>query len=135
VTYTDALREVHVGVIDGKPIDDPDNLQVYRGVVAGWQEGRMETGFTGGETLDDVARRFSGFIAGLESQDGPVLIVGHGVLFMAVIWLFCDNHRPVIEDNYMGRGHLSVLCRSKERFRLVRFGVSPEQALQGALLK
>jgi broad specificity phosphatase PhoE len=135
VTYTDALREVHVGVIDGKSIDDPDNYQVYREVVAHWQEGRTEMGFPGGETLDDVARRFRGFIAGLESQDGPVLMVGHGVLFMAVIWLFCDNRRPVIEDNYMGRGHLSELCRRRERFRLVRFNVSPKQALQGALLE
>jgi probable phosphoglycerate mutase len=135
VTYTDALREVHVGIIDGKSIDDPGNYQVCRDVVARWQEGCTETGFPEGETLNEVARRFRRFITGLEAQDEPVLIVGHGVLFMAVIWLFCDNRRPMIEDNYMGRGHLSVLCRSKDRFRPIRFNVSPEQALQGALLQ
>ena len=135
VTYTDALREVHVGIIDGKPIDDPDNYQVYRDVVARWQEGRTEAGFPAGETLDDVAQRFRRFITGLDLRDRPVLMVGHGVLFMAVIWLFCDNRRPIIEDNYMGRGHVSVLCRRDDHFRLIRFNVSPDQALQGALLK
>ena len=134
VTYTDALREVHVGMIDGKPIDDPGNYQVYRDVVAGWQEERTEIGFPAGETLEDVAQRFHRFVTGLDLQDRPVLMVGHGVLFMAVIWLFCDNRRPMIEDNYMGRGHISVLCRRDGRFRLTRFNVSPEQALQGALL-
>jgi probable phosphoglycerate mutase len=134
VTYTDALREVHVGIIDGKSIDDPGNYQVYRDVVARWQEGRAEVGFPEGETLHDIAQRFRPFVTGLEVQDGPVLMVGHGVLFMAVIWLFCDNRRPMIEENYMGRGHISVVCRGDDRFRLTRFNVSPEQALQGALL-
>ncbi|NLF00412.1 MAG: histidine phosphatase family protein [Anaerolineales bacterium] len=134
VRHTDLLREVHVGIVDGLSIEDPVNRRVYDDTVMGWGQDRLEVGFPDGETLGDVERRFRAFLNGLGAAEDPILVVGHGVLFMAIVWLFCDDRHPQIEDNYMGRGHVSILRGQGDRFRLEAFNVSPEDALRGALL-
>jgi len=136
VQVVDSLREVHVGILDGKSIDDASTLALYEQVVAEWGDGQAEAGFPAGETLSDVRRRFQAFLDGLgDTQDRPVLVVAHGVLFMAVVWIWAENHLPKIRDNYMGRGHLTVLSSAgRGMFRVAKFNISPEAALEGALL-
>ena len=125
VAYSDALWEVDVGELDGHSVDE-ETLAVLRGVTREWGAGHAATGFPGGETLDDVRDRFQTFLDSLGvGHEDPILIVGHGVLFMAVLWAFCTNPRPRVRDNYMGRGHLSVISGSGGCFDLLEFNISP----------
>jgi broad specificity phosphatase PhoE len=80
----------------------------------------------GGESLDDVRTRLHGFLrAHVEPEPGRILIIGHGMLFMTWLWLFCENRAPTLQDHYMGRGHLSVVEREAGRYRLRDFNLPP----------
>jgi broad specificity phosphatase PhoE len=75
------------------------------------------------------------------SRGENILVVGHCLLFMAVIWLFCENHGPTLEDGHMGRGHLSIIRNNplapfikgdnNDRFRLLKFNIPPETSAKG----
>lgn len=41
-------------------------------------------------------------------------------------WLFCENHGFKFEDGHMGRGHPSVMSKAGDRFRLLKFDISPD---------
>lgn len=123
---SNALQEVDVGILDGEDQNDPQNWSAYEDVVRKWGRGLTHVGFPGGESLNDIRDRFRGFLNGLEGeQQKPVLIVGHCLLFMAVIWLFCENHGSMFEDGHMGRGHLSIISGSDDRFRILKFNIPP----------
>jgi broad specificity phosphatase PhoE len=125
--FSSALQEVDVGILDGEDQNDPHNWSAYEGVVKKWERGLTHVGFPGGESLNDVGDRFRSFLNGLESeQQKPILIVGHCLLFMAVIWLFCENHGSMFEDGHMGRGHLSVISGSGDRFSILKFNIPPD---------
>ena len=125
VVYSEALWEVDVGDLDGGPVD-ADSLATYLGVIGEWDQGDASAAFPGGETLDSVTARFKGFLDGLSGRNGgPTLVVGHGVLFMAVLWVFCDNAEPTMIENYMGRGHLSILSGQDGRYRVTAFNLAP----------
>jgi broad specificity phosphatase PhoE len=120
--FSDALYEVDVGILDGESQNDPQNWKAYEDVIEKWEQGLSSVGFPGGETLNDVGDRFGEFLDGLESkQQKPILVVGHCLLFMALFWLFCENHEPKFEDGHMGRGHLSIISGAGNRFRILRF--------------
>ena len=123
-----ALYEVDVGILEGRSQNDSQNIESYEGVVKNWEQGLADTGFQGGETLDDIEARFREFLVGLDSRaQGPVLVVGHCLLFMAAIWLFCGNHGPRFEDGHMGRAHLSVISGNGDSFRVLKFDVPPDE--------
>lgn len=127
VTFSDALREVDVSILDAKSQENPQKWAIYKEVIKRWEQSLASAGFPGGETLNDIEDRFTEFLDGLESKrQKRILVVGHCLLFMAVIWLFCENHGPTLEDGHMGRGYLSVTRKSGDRFRLLQFNLSPE---------
>jgi len=131
VTLSEALIEGHVGCLDGEQIDDPEKWAIWESVINQWEQGRFDVAFPGGETLAEVEGRFRRFLSGLgSSQEGPALIVGHGILFLAVIRGMCENRGPGIRDNYMGRGHLSMVSWTGDRLRVLKFNVSPDAAAQ-----
>ena len=138
--FSDDLMELDVGVLDGESQDEPVKWAMYEEVIKKWDKGLHNVGFQGGETLNDIESRFSRFLEELENKrpepkkearneikrSERILVVGHCLLFMAVIWLFCENHGPTIEDGHMGRGHLSIISKNNDRFRLLKFNISPE---------
>jgi len=127
VKFFDALREVDVGVLDGQSMDDASNIAIYERVVKQWEAGLASVGFPEGETLSDIENRFKAYIDGLDDgEERSVLTVGHCLLFMAVIWLFCENHGPSFEHGHMSRGHVPIMSMADKRFRLVKFNLSPE---------
>lgn len=127
VVVSDPLTEVNVGVLDGRSQDISKNQALYKSVLEEWELGHTNLGFPNGETLSEVEQRFGGFLDDVESkQEKCVLVIGHCLLFMAVIWLFCENRNPHFEDGHMQRGHLSIIRRSDSRFRLLRFNLSPK---------
>lgn len=127
VVVSDSLTEVNVGVLDGKSQDSLKSQALYESVLRGWELGHTNLGFPNGETLSEVERRFGGFLDDVESkQEKCALVIGHCLLFMAVLWLFCENRNPHFEDGHMQRGHLSIIRRSHNLFRLLRFNLSPK---------
>jgi broad specificity phosphatase PhoE len=140
---SDDLMEIDVGILDGEYQEDKVKWSIYEGIIEKWNQGLHNFGFPGGESLDDVKFRFSRFLndallfrekASLENiqskQGRHILIVGHCLLFMAVIWLFCENHGFTLEDGHMGRGHLSIISQNNDRFRLLKFNLSPESPME-----
>jgi len=127
VVVSDSLTEVNVGVLDGKSQDSPRSQALYKSVLRGWELGHANLGFPNGETLSEVERRFGGFLDGVESKEEKcVLVIGHCLLFMAVLWLFCENRNPYFEGGHMQRGHLSIIRRSDSLFLLLRWNLSPK---------
>lgn len=129
--HTDELWEIYEGILDGESQTDPQHWATYEGVLQKWEQGRTDVSFPGGESLNDIGARFSRFLDELERKEHRcVLVVGHCLLFMGVIWLFCENHGPTLEDGHMGRGHLSIIRKTGDRFRLLKFNISPEASVQ-----
>ncbi|MBW2060927.1 MAG: histidine phosphatase family protein [Deltaproteobacteria bacterium] len=125
--FSSDLLEIDVGVLDGEPEHEPRTWAVYERVIQDWEQGLASRGFPGGETLNDVAKRLGAFLTGLEAgRQTPVLIVGHCLLFMAAIWLFCKNHGPGLEDGHMGRGHLTIIGKRDDGFHILAFNISPD---------
>jgi probable phosphoglycerate mutase len=134
VACRNALWEVDVGHLDGRDVTE-ETIGVFRAVLEAWEAGQWDACLEGGETFAAVRDRFHSFLTEVsEGYDGPVLIVGHGVLFMIVLWAFCDRPQPHIFDNYMGRGHLSVLTGQDGRFTLRAFDLAPGTGLDGLVL-
>jgi len=165
--FSEDLMEVDVGVLDGESQEDDVKWAMYEGVIKKWEQGLHHIGFQGGESLNDIEFRFGRFLKELENKrqdagrseavhEAPhlsvgrarshILVVGHCLLFMAVIWLFCqkqrpeyhghcENHTPTLEDGHMGRGHLSIISKDNDKFHLIKFNLSPEGTLAEDILR
>jgi broad specificity phosphatase PhoE len=122
---TDCLCEIDIGILDGKSMRDPHYWGIWEKTLQKWEISEPDTGFPEGETLNDIKIRFTKFIEGLRDTHKPILMVSHCGFFMAVIWLFCKNHGPKIEDGHMGRGCFSVIKRKNNGFELEKFNAAP----------
>jgi len=120
------LYEIDVGILDGEDQNDPDKWSLYTNIIDKWGQNFTDIAFPNGESLEDVRVRLNSFFNSLKNgNDKPVLIVAHCLLFMAFTWLLCDNHNENLEDNYMGRGCLSVITFDKNKFQIEKFNISP----------
>ncbi len=127
---TDALWEIDVGIFDGRSQKDAQNWSLYKEVLKKWERGLHDVRFPDGESLKDVGARFGQFLRRVEdSGSRRILVLGHCLLFTAVLWLFCDQHGPVFEDGHMGRGCLSILSKAGGSLRLLKFNVPPPMSL------
>ena len=121
------LQEVDVGVLDGEKVDDPQGQTLYYQVVSSWEQGLGNVGFPGGETLGEISTRLKPFLDDLtQGESGRLLLVGHSLLFAALIWLYCDNRHPHFRDGHLGRGRLAIVTATGGRFHLDSFDVAPE---------
>ena len=124
--FTDLLREIDVGDLEGTPEDDPEYRGAFDHVLNLWERGFHSEGFSGGETLLDAGKRLDKLLDRIEREGSDhVLLVGHCLLFMAFIWLHCENHGPTLESGHMGRGHLTILSKTRNGFRLENFDLAP----------
>jgi len=128
ILISDDLYEIDVGILDGEDQTDPDKWALYTSVMDKWEQNLTDVTFPNGESLDDVRERLRSFFDSLKNDTNKsVLIVGHCLLFMAFTWLFCENHNEKLEDNYMGRGHLSVITFDKNKFLIEKFNIPPDE--------
>ncbi len=128
--FNSALREVDVGLLEGTDQDESTFRTRHDRVVQKWEQGEHHASFPEGESLEVIEGRLRGFLESLERREAAqtVLVVGHCMLFMAAIWLFCENRGPTFEHGHMGRGHLSIVKGAGDSFRLHAFNLSPEQS-------
>jgi broad specificity phosphatase PhoE len=125
---TNALLEINVGFLDGEPQDVSRNWAVYKDVIKRWEGGQSAAAFPGGESLRDVDARFTGLLTGLEGKK-KVLLLGHCLLFMCVIWSFAENRGSTLESGHMGRGRLSLLAKTEKGFRVQCFNHAPAEII------
>jgi broad specificity phosphatase PhoE len=128
--YTNLLVEVDVGELEGKSEADPKSKAAFGHVEKLWEEGSQHKGFPGGETLLDTEDRIRKLLSKVDNSDSThILLVGHCLLFMALIWLFCENHGPALESGHMGRARLSILRKMSDKLRLEKFDLTPQDKL------
>ncbi len=124
--FTDLLVEVDVGKLEGTSQADTKSMAAFEHVMKLWEEGYQKKGFEGGETLLEVKTRLSRLLERIKNNNpANVLLVGHCLLYMAFIWLFCENHGPTLEAGHMGRARLSILRNTSENLRLEKFDLAP----------
>ncbi len=132
IQVSQQLREVNIGKLDGQSIDNPEILATYRGVISKWEQEIQTASFPGGERLVDVEERFRAFLEAIPESNAraPILVTGHGILFMSVLWLFVKERSRRIQDYYMGRCHLTIVAWDGEKLELERFNLPPEPGLK-----
>jgi hypothetical protein len=54
-------------------------------------------------------------------------VVAQDILFMAFIWLFCDNHNLKFNDDNIKSGHLSVIEKTNDYFHILKHNVASEE--------
>jgi len=124
------LREIDVGVLDGKCIEECDRQKIYDEVIGKWNVGQNDAGFQDGETLNDIKKRIENFLK-LVNNNEKILVVGHGLFFMAFIWLLCDNNGPSYNSGRINRGHYSIVESKDNIFHLVKHDIAPENSKKG----
>jgi len=128
----ESLREIDVGILDGKCIEELNRRKVYDKVIAKWDKGQNDAGFQDGETLDVVKDRIKDFLKSLDDKNNKrILVVGHGLLFMAFIWLFCNTRGPIFESGRINRCHFTVIERKDGQFHILEHDIAPKNSKKG----
>ena len=132
VVYSEDLIEVGLGLLDGHDIGNRAFLSVYENMVTNWERGYPFVRIREGESLIDIKERLERFFdTNIFNNhfDGPVLLVGHAILWMSLIWIFCENHPNDINDGFMKKTHLSVISGIKGAFSLEKFNLDHKKVL------
>jgi probable phosphoglycerate mutase len=125
------LREVDVGILDGKCIEEHGRQMIYDEVISKWDKGQNQVSFEEGENLNDVKKRVDTFLNIIDNQDQRTLVVGHGLFFMAFIWLLCDNHGSSYNRGRINRCHYSVVENNDGKFYILEHDVAPGNSKKG----
>lgn len=101
---TDALREYDCGILEGR--SDQEAWQLYHEVSDAWMlRQEWERRMPEGESLRDMADRFTPFVKGLlqasNATGGDLLLIAHGGLYRCMLpvllgnisWAFANTHR------------------------------------------
>jgi broad specificity phosphatase PhoE len=130
ISFSEDLIEVNLGLLDGHDIANPAFLSVYQNTVTNWERGYPQACIPKGESLLDVKFRLDHFLNEHvlnRDWDGPVLFVGHGILWLSFIWAFCENHPPKIDDGFISKTHLSIVSRNTAGFILEKNNLNHEE--------
>jgi broad specificity phosphatase PhoE len=96
VQTTDALREFDCGVMEGR--GDAAAWAAHRSVNAAWAAGDTGQCIDGGESLEDLRRRFLPFVQAVvtpfRAAAGTVLLISHGGLLHPMLPLVLTNIDP-----------------------------------------
>lgn len=130
VTHSKDLIEVGLGLLDGHDIGDPAFLSAYKNMVTNRESGYPQVCISEGESLLDVKARLDRFLNKNvinRKWDGAVLLVGHAILWMSFIRVFCENQPAVINDGFMEKTHTSILFFSDTGFQLIHNNLDANQ--------
>ena len=130
VYHSEKLIEVGLGLLDGHNIGDPAFLSIYSNMVSNWESGYPQVCIPEGESLLDVKARLDRFLNESilnRNYDGPVLLVGHAILWMSFIWAFCENQPRRINDGFMSKAHLSIISKNGKGYILDKINLNYEE--------
>lgn len=102
VQVVDGVQEIAAGDLEGRT--DRESIDSYLGVIGPWARGELGVRMPGGETGEQVRRRFHDAVTEIGDKhrqahpDGAVALVCHGALMrLGSEWL-ADNVRPEVAD-------------------------------------
>jgi broad specificity phosphatase PhoE len=107
VTVLEPLREVNLGVLDGK--SDPEAWEIHDSIVQRWHEGESNITFEEGENHFSLRARLQQsleLIVAENSQleeDQAIAVVAHGGLFTFGLPWICQN--LTVEQTHRGLGN------------------------------
>lgn len=111
----EALREVDVGVLDGR--SDDEAWRVYETTLTRWRSGDLGARFPGGEDGQQLADRLARALTAIARRDrGPALVVGHGANLRAALPVLAGVADP---GRDLGTGHAARLAVTVGRQPLV----------------
>jgi broad specificity phosphatase PhoE len=98
----DALREYDCGILEGA--SGAETWAAFWALRADWQDGKRERRVEGGESFLDMEARFVPFVQALiadaAQQDGGVVLIGHGGLYMSMLPLVLTNIDAGFPDHH-----------------------------------
>ena len=109
---TPALSEFDVGVWEGRK--DAEGWQSHADTVRAWLvEGRTDARMQGGESLEDIKKRFLPFIHGLVqngNQPDSILLIGHGGTYLSMLPVLTKDITPqqAFETRYPNTAVISL---------------------------
>lgn len=118
------LREVDVGVLDGKSSKSKRNWEIYERVLERWSVGDMEAAFEGGESLGEVCERARRVLEILHSasDSGRIAVVTHAVFLMIFLPLLLDDFPNDLERYSLPRGSITTVRIRNGRAQLEELG-------------
>lgn len=102
VQVIDGVQEVAAGDVEGRT--DRPSIDAYLEVFGRWARGELAVRMPGGETGEQVRRRFGDAVAEIGAKhrqahpDGIVVLVCHGALMRMGSESLADNVRPEVAD-------------------------------------
>ncbi len=112
VQNTDALREYDCGILEGR--SDPVSWEIFYYVFDQWMLGNLDERIEGGESFNDITRRFIPFLEGVlekfQHTSADIIMVGHGGLFRCVLPLVVEDldFKYLFENPLPNTGYIQV---------------------------
>lgn len=105
------LREVDVGVLDGKSSKSKKNWEIYERVLEKWSAGDLEAAFEGGESLGEVRARARRVLEVLNSgsDSGRIAVVTHAVFLMIFVPFLLNDSLTDLKRYSLPRGSITTL--------------------------
>ncbi|MFQ5869071.1 MAG: histidine phosphatase family protein [Candidatus Zixiibacteriota bacterium] len=118
------LREVDVGVLDGKSSKSKENWEIYELVLERWSVGDMEAAFEGGESLGEVCERAQRVLEILcsGSDSGRIAVVTHAVFLMIFLPLLLNDSLTDLKRYSLPRGSITTLTIRSGEAQLLDLG-------------
>ena len=118
------LREVDVGVLDGKSSKSKKNWEIYERVLEKWSAGDLEAAFEGGESLGQVCKRARRVIDVLNSgsDSGRIAVVTHAVFLMIFLPLFLNDSLTDLKRYSLPRGSITTVLVRNGTAQLIELG-------------
>ncbi|MBZ0179032.1 MAG: histidine phosphatase family protein [Melioribacteraceae bacterium] len=101
ISIDEALLEVDLGKLDGKPESENGNLELYHNTLEDWFFGNRSKSFPEGESYNDVIKRAE-TIYQKYSNLKNLLLVGHATFFACLIGM--KKAPKNVLDNFLPRG-------------------------------
>lgn len=84
IKIDELLYEVNMGELEGKSMDDEENIKIFTSTIDNWMKGDKTMKFAGGESYKDIKLRLD-HIEKYYMHDTNTLLVAHATLFALLI--------------------------------------------------
>jgi broad specificity phosphatase PhoE len=124
VDYLPDLREVNVGVLDGKSSKSEANWDIYKQVLDRWCLGDLEARFEGGESLGEVRERGNRVLGILnhEAHSGCIAVISHAVFLMVFLPLLLGDSFTNMTRYNLPRGSITTVIIENGKAHLEELG-------------
>lgn len=118
------LREVDVGVLDGKSSKSKKNWEIYERVLERWSVGDLEAAFEGGESLGEVCERAQRVLEILHSasDSGCIAVVSHAVFLMIFVPFLLNDSLTDLKRYSLPRGSITTVLVRNGIAQLIELG-------------